>query len=307
MREEIKAGLTIIMAMFILTLSVIVIGGSRLFDSFDTYYTRLFNVTGLETGSMVKLGGMTIGRVLSIRPPQKENEPIVVEFGITKGTPLYEGMKASISQVGFVGDIFLQLSLTGKMGKRLSPGETIPSIEQSNFNTMMAKAEALTVSLKALVEDLNMLFNDDNIRSVVNILTNTNQLIVNTDQRLDSVVGSVKVLSERLSAVLSRAESLVSKTETLVDENMEGLRELISKARDNMVALERLIVSLQKASTKLDSTLLSATDLIDHQNENLNELFTKAIKATEALNEAITEFNQRPWRVLYKERTGKEE
>ncbi len=307
MREEIKAGLTIVGAMLILTLSVIAIGGSRLFDSFDTYYTRLFNVTGLETGSMVKLGGMTIGRVLSINPPQRENEPIVVELGITKGTPLYEGMKSSISQVGFVGDIFLQLSLTDKMGKRLTPGETIPSVEQSNFNTMMAKAEALTVSLKALVEDVNKLFTDDNIHRITRLLDNTNTIVVNTDKRLESVVGSLKMLSERLSSVISSAEAFISKTETVIDENREGLRELISKARDDMVALERLITSLEKASKKFDGTLASATNLLDNQNENLDELFRKVIKTTETLNEAIVEFNQRPWRVLYRERTGKEE
>lgn len=307
MREEIKAGLIIIGAMLVLTISVIAIGGSRLFDSFDIYYTRLFNVTGLETGSMVKLGGMTVGRVLSIRPPLKENDPIVIELGITKDTPLYEGVKASISQVGFVGDIFLQLSLGDSMGKRLKSGETIPSVEQSNFNTIMAKAEALTISLKRLVEDVNRLFTDDNIHRVSNILDNTNKIIVNTDKRLESVTVSLKSLSERLSSVMLKADSVISKTDSVIDENRDTLRELLSKAKDDMAALERLITSLERASKKMEGSFVSATTLLDHQNENLDELFRKIIRTTDSLNEAITEFNQRPWRMLYRERSQREE
>lgn len=300
MKEEIKAGLIITVAMTLLTISVIAIGGTKLFESLDVYYTRLIDVTGLEVGSQVKLGGMTVGRVLSIKPPERENEPILIEIGLKQGTMLYEGVTAYVSQVGFVGDIFLQLSLSNSTGRRLKVGETIPSIEQSNFNTMMAKAEELTLSLKRLTEDINRLFSEENINNTSRLIKDINTLVVNTDSRLETVVDTLKVLSGNLS-------SLISKAELLIEDNREDLRELLLKAKQDMVALEKLIKSLEGSSKNINKLLDTAEEVLDTQNHNLTELIKKVIKTTESLNEAIVEFNQRPWRLIYRERPQKEE
>ncbi|MCX8070616.1 MAG: MlaD family protein [Thermodesulfovibrionales bacterium] len=300
MRDEIKAGLTIIIAMAILTISVIFIGGSRLFDTFDIYYVKLYDVTGLETGSQVKLGGMRIGRVLSIIAPQKENDPIIIEIGLEKGTQLYEGVKASISQVGFVGDIFLQLYLGNANKNIIKPGSTIPSIEQSNFNTIMAKAEDLTVSLKKLVEDIDKVFTDKNINKISELLDNTNNLVVNTEKNLDTVIISLKYMSERLTSMIAKAEGMI-------DDNRDGIKEIVSKARDDLIALEKLIAHLEISAKTLNKTFNSADNLLQRQNQNLDELIENIILTIDNLNDAITEFNQKPWRLIYKDKRHKEE
>jgi len=300
MKDEIKAGFTIIMAMTILTLSVIFIGGSRLFDTFDVYYIKLFDVTGLETGSQVKLGGMRVGRVLSIIAPKKEKEPITIEIGLDKGTILYEGVKASISQVGFVGDIFLQLYLGDTSKTIIKPGSTIPSIEQSNFNTIMAKAEDLTVSLKKLVEDVDKVFSDKNVKKFSELLDNTNTLIVNTDKRMEITLISLKTMSDRLT-------SLIIKAEAIADDNREGIREVVSKARDNLVAIEKLIQQLEGSARSFDTALASVNILMQRQNQNLDELIQNIINTIDNLNDAINDFNQRPWRIIYKDKKEREE
>lgn len=300
MKEEIKAGLIITVAMTLLTISVIVIGGTKLFEGLDVYYTRLYDVTGLEEGSQVKLGGLTVGRVLSIKPPEREKEPILIEIGLKQDTPLYEGVNAYVSQVGFVGDIFLQLSLTNSTGRRLKVGETIPSIEQSNFNTMMAKAEELTLSLKRLTEDINRLFSEENINNTSRLIKDVNTLVVNTDSRLETVVNTLKALSMHLSSLLSKAESVI-------EDNRQDLRELLLKAKQDMITLERLINSLEGSSKNFNKLLDTAEEVLDTQNHNLTELIKKVIKTTDNLNEAIVEFNQRPWRLIYRERPQKEE
>lgn len=300
MRDEIKAGLIITIGMAILTLSVIAIGGSKIFDSFDVYYVKLFNVTGLDSGSNVMLGGMKVGRVLSIRSPEKPNSPIIIEIGIDKGTPIYEGTTANISQVGFVGDIFLQLHLNPTKGDRIPPNSFIPAVEQSNFNTIMAKAEELTVSLKKLVEDTNKIFTDENTKKVSMILDNTNNIIVNTDKRLEHAVSSLKDMVSRLNSTLS-------KIETTIDDNRGDIRDIVIKLKRDIDAIEGLISSLKETSQSINKTVNSANHMIQNQNENLDLIFMQLIKTTDSLNEAIVEFNQRPWRLLYREIPIKEE
>ncbi|MFQ3574153.1 MAG: MlaD family protein [Thermodesulfovibrionales bacterium] len=300
MRDEIKAGLIIVIGMAILTVSVIAIGGTKFFDSFDVYYVKLYNVTGLDSGSNVMLGGMKIGRVLSIKAPEKPNSPIIVEIGIDKGTAIYEGTTATISQIGFVGDIFLQLYLNPTKGNRIPPNSYIPAIEQSNFNTIMAKAEELTVSLKKLVEDTNKIFTDENTKKVSQILDNTNKIIVNTDKRLEIAVLSLQNMVVRLNSTLTRVESTI-------DDNRSDVREIVIRLKNNLGEIETLIKSLKENSANINTTIHSANNLINDQNENLDIMFKQLIKATDSLNEAIVDFNQRPWRLLYREAVTKEE
>lgn len=300
MRDEIKAGLIVIIGMTILTLSVIAIGGSKIFDTFDVYFVKFYNVTGLDSGSNVMLGGMKVGRVLSIKSPEKPNSPIIVEIGIDKGTVLYEGTTATISQIGFVGDIFLQLYLNPTKGNRIPPNSFIPSIEQSNFNTIMAKAEELTVSLKRLVEDTNKLFTDENTKKVSMILDNSNKIIINTDKRLEIAVLTLQDMVKRLNSTLSKVEEVI-------DDNRSDIRDIVVKLKNDIDAIGHLIKSLKDTSTNINQTVSSANNLLQNQNENLDVMFKQLIKTTDSLNEAIMEFNQKPWRLLYREAVTREE
>ncbi|MCX8027461.1 MAG: MlaD family protein [Thermodesulfovibrionales bacterium] len=300
MRDEIKAGLIIIIGMAILTLSVIAIGGTKIFDSFDVYYVKLYNVTGLDSGSAVMLGGMKVGRVLSIMAPEKPNSPITIEIGIDKGTTLYEGTTATISQIGFVGDIFLQLYLNPTKGGKIPPKSTIPAIEQSNFNTIMAKAEELTVSLKRLVEDTNKVFTDENTKKISTILDNTNTIILNTDKRLELAIVSLQEMTTKLNSTLTKIESTI-------DDNRSDIRDIVVKLKKDLDAVEDLINSLKGVSNKIASTADSANHMIQNQNENLDSVLKQLVKTTDSLNDAIIEFKNRPWRLFYREVVGKEE
>ena len=47
-KEEIKAGIIIGASFLILTALVILIGGSNMFEKFDTYYVKVMNTSGLK-------------------------------------------------------------------------------------------------------------------------------------------------------------------------------------------------------------------------------------------------------------------
>jgi phospholipid/cholesterol/gamma-HCH transport system substrate-binding protein len=68
LKDEIKAGIIILTSIVILSVFVILIGGSQFLEKYDTYTVRVMNAAGLETGAQVKLGGVRVGRVLNIVP-----------------------------------------------------------------------------------------------------------------------------------------------------------------------------------------------------------------------------------------------
>ena len=84
-KEEIKAGLIVIISLVLLSGFIILIGGSQFFEKLDKYYVKVMDAAGLEVGAQVKLGGVRIGRVLNINAPKGPGQPITIEIGIKNG------------------------------------------------------------------------------------------------------------------------------------------------------------------------------------------------------------------------------
>ena len=158
MKEEVKAGTIIVVSLAILSAFIVLIGGGRFFDNYDTYQVHVMNAGGLEVGAQVRLGGVRIGRILSINPPAGPGKPVTIEIGIKKGTVLYKGTRANITQLGFVGDIYLLLTVQETTNEKIKVGDVIPSKEQVQFDVLMAKLEGIADSVDKLIKDINKIF-----------------------------------------------------------------------------------------------------------------------------------------------------
>lgn len=96
-------------------------GGSHLI------YARFESVAGLEAGHPVKMLGLKIGRVQSLRMDQ-ENQVALAELKIDKHITIYDDAFASIKMQGLLGDHYVSID-PGGSGSILQPGETIVETE----------------------------------------------------------------------------------------------------------------------------------------------------------------------------------
>ncbi len=290
MREEIKAGLIIVVSMFLLTALIILIGGSQFLDKFDTYFIKVKNAAGLEAGAQVKLGGVRIGRVVSVKEPQQAGESVVVEIGIKQGKPIYKGTKASVTQVGFVGDIYLLLSVDDTVNERIKVGEVIPSEEVVDFGVIMSKVEGLSKSLDSLIQDINKVFSAQNIKQVESLLKNTDKAIVSATSNIDKMTADIRTTADKLSNVLDELEGLLKN-------NKGEFTQVLKKAREALDKAEGMLKSIEKTSKTVDRT-------IDHQSQNLDALLNTMTRTTDELQDLIHEIKSKPWSIIYKEGKG---
>ena len=290
MREEIKAGLIIVISLALLTLVVVLIGGGPFFEKFDHYSIRVRNAAGLEPGAQVKLGGVRIGRVLGIREPQLPGESVVIEIGIKRGKPIYKGTKALITQVGFVGDIYLLLTVNDTVNERITVGDIIPSEEVVDFGVIMAKVEILSRSLDALIRDIDKVFSPENIRQVESLLGNTNKTIVSASSHVQNISLNIRAATDKLSVVLDELESLVRN-------NKAEFSQVLKKAREDLEKAEGMISSIEKSAKTVDRT-------VDLQSQNLDALLSSMTRTTDELQDLIHELKRKPWSVIYKEGKG---
>lgn len=308
--EEIKAGLIIVLAFAILSGFVILIGGSQAFAKYDTYTIRVLDAAGIEEGAQVKLGGVRIGRVQAVIPPAAPGEPIIISLGVKQGTPLYQGTKAAISQVGLMGDIYIQLAINGVdqgVKARFRPGETIPVTEQVQLAAMMARLNRISESVEGVVKDLgrvfkdvDLIFSDQNVKEVASLLRNANTAIVSGSSRIDQIAASVKGSTGRLERTLTEVEGLARETRAEV-------APLLARARGDLDQAGQLIRSLEQTSKSTTGTMLTADRVIDRQSRNLDRLSQALIRTSEELRDTLNEIRNKPWSVLYKENRGGEE
>ena len=299
-KEEIKAGIIIVASFLILSGFVILIGGTQIFEKLDFYYVKVMNAAGVEEGAQVKLGGVKIGKVLSISPPGASGEPVTIKIGVKKGTALYKGTKASITQVGFVGDIYLLLSIDKTTKEQFKPGDTIPADEQVQFAVLMARLDSISQSVDGLIKDIDMIFSEKNIREVEDILKNANTAIVSGSSNLDKVASALKGTTAKLELVLNEVEGLVK-------DNKAEVAQLIKRAREGVEKAGEMIKTIETAAKSANTTMKTADRAIDHQSQNLDILLHTLNRTTEDLRDALHEIKAKPWSVVYKEGQGKEE
>ena len=297
MKEEIKAGIIIVTSFVILTGFIILIGGGQVFEKFDTYYIKVMNTSGLDTGSQVKLGGVRVGRVLGVKAPVKSGDPVTIEIGLKRGTSIYKGTKALIAQVGFVGDIYLLLLIDKTTDETIRAGEVIPLEEKVSFDVLMSKMDGLSQSVDTLLRDMNMLFSQKNIKGIETLIGNTNNAIVSGSTNIDKMAFSMKVTTEKLDRVLNEIEDLVRGNKTEVSQLIRKAREDIEKAGD-------MIKSIESTAKSVEKTSKSADRIIDLQSRNIESLLNTMTKTTEELQELLQEIKNKPWSMIYKEKKG---
>ncbi len=294
LREEVKAGLIILISLILLSGFIILIGGSQFFEKLDRYYVKVMNAAGLEVGAQVKLGGVRVGRVLSITPPDGPGKPITIEIGITRGTTLYQGTKASITQVGFVGDIYLLLSVDKTTDLPIKVGETIPSEEQIQFGRMMARMEDLSRAIENLISDVNKLFSQKNIGGIEKVIENTNKTIVSASSNLNQIVNALKGTTDKLESVLNEIGVLVSENKVEVSLMVRRARETVEKVKETV---EKAGLEIEKAGgeiRKVGSGIEKAEGMIkafEDTARSINRASQSANSAIQSADKTIKSFD----------------
>jgi phospholipid/cholesterol/gamma-HCH transport system substrate-binding protein len=104
--------------------ALLMVFGQLRFQQGSIYKAEFTNVTGLEGGNFVRIAGVEVGKVKTIRI--NSDDVAVVEFSADPSVVLTEGTKAMIRYDNLIGGRYLDLQEGAGGVKRLTPGQTIP-------------------------------------------------------------------------------------------------------------------------------------------------------------------------------------
>ena len=250
--EKVRLGIFVGTASAVLLGTVIVLAGLKAFESRDEYRVRFSdNVGGLEVSAQVKYQGLRVGRVDAMHIAADEPSKIEVVLSVETGTVLYTGTTASMESSGLTGLKNINLSPGDPRQAVLPPGSMLPT-EKSFFDKLTGQAEAITLKVETIANQLATWTSEENRIRIETILDNMSNLTASTNRLVTDV-------REPLTAALTEVAKSGNSVRATADATTKTLNEVRDELRLTLEAARGTLVETRRIMTAIDNKQLSET------------------------------------------------
>ncbi len=153
-----RVGVFVAVGLLVMGLLVFVIGEERnMFQSHATLHTSFVNTGGLRTGSPVRMGGVTVGAVTSVRfGTSPADTRLHVDFEITRVAlaRIRRNSRAEIASKGLLGDKALDITIGDPAQPPVADGETITGVNEDAIADAVRNAGAILNRANGLLDNL---------------------------------------------------------------------------------------------------------------------------------------------------------
>jgi phospholipid/cholesterol/gamma-HCH transport system substrate-binding protein len=266
------------------------LAGLILFSNYPAVFNRgrefhsIFgSVAGLNVGDEVRYGGLLVGQVTQVDLSEEDPTQIVVTFRVRRKTPMRVDTKASITQVGFLGAPYLNLTPGKSDAPVLPPGSRVPSADQMNFQDALTRLASFFERADTLLNSAERIAKSSPLDRVDRTLTQVEHLVTTANSGTDKIFGQLDTATQRLSDVLNRTDRLIAQLDNAVK---TATPELSSTQKEAIAALREM------------RTLVS--DMRDALNEGggADQMVRNLAATADNLNRLTTRLERDPTSVL---------
>jgi phospholipid/cholesterol/gamma-HCH transport system substrate-binding protein len=200
--DQLKVGVLILVALFILAVAVIKLGqAGNLFGKRYRLVAFVASASGLRLGGPVTVAGQLAGSVKDIEflPPDADttrNLKLVLEVDLRLTEQVRQDSRAKVKSMGLLGDKVFDISPGTPRYRVLHEGDTLVMVPSTDYEAVVVQASAAINEVVGLTRDL---------KQVTAGIT-----------RGDGTIGQLvtnRVLYDQLNATLARTASLMARLE----------------------------------------------------------------------------------------------
>ncbi len=274
---------------------------SNEYKLYKIYFSE--NVSGLNVDSSVKLKGVEIGKVASIKIDPKNINRVEVIVKIQKDVPIKEDMVAYLEPIGITGLLSIIIDGGSNSSKPLLAKDgTIPVIKSRPSWLVNTKNSVANIA-KNLNETLlrfNQLLDKNNIQNISETITNIKDLSSHT-----------KKLEKALEDLVRNSNNtIITLNRKVQDLNVTLFNTLAKESYSDLVLLRKhtlpLLKSLQKSSDRFRAVVNRVDKGLKRGNYNLKAIFepmTIDLRVlTNSVNSLVREIEQSPSDLIFKSR-----
>lgn len=280
--REVKVGIMVIAAIFVLYAGLNFLKGTDIFSSVNNYYTTYDNIGGLVSSSPVYVKGYKVGQVEQVIYDFSKEKSFVIKISVSKDIKLPKGTLIQLYDEGLMGGKALQLvfapitatqtmyesgdtldsqvsvGLMGQLAGDLMPKiENIATqadslirsvrilVENKNLNKSLASIESTTADLAVSSSQLKKMMNNDvpHILKDVNVLTTDFKQISGNLKQIDFNATFVSI--NHTIANLNLATDKINSSEGTIGLLLNN-KDLYFNLSTTVTSADKLLVDMQK-------------------------------------------------------------
>ncbi len=249
--NEVKVGLSIVLAVVVLIVGVRYFQDLPIFSSSYLLTANFENVSGLSAGNPVRLSGVNVGTVESVQLQQDE-ETVRVRFRVNENVLIPEGSMAEVRGFSALGGV--------RLGIRPGPSSNPPLQPGSIINTPSGPGllDQLTQQGPEMTSKVDSVL--DNTSRATGALANqmeeggdlqqTLASLRNVATTLESVSGGEE---ETLRSAIQNLETITADLQSFTSENSDSLGVTVQRVNRNLTRLEQNLANLERTTAALGS------------------------------------------------------
>lgn len=296
--NELKIGLTVIVAIIVAFLGYTFMKDIPLFKSSTTIHTKFDQVYGLTPGNVVNIKGFKIGTVK--RMDLLDSDSTRVTLNIEEGHQIPKGSVALLKSSGVLGGKFIEIEKSDSQEIVQDQGSIEGKFEKGIMDSFAEEGERLSDDISGsirgveeLVTSLNQTMNEENKQNISGIIRN-----------LESSTGSLnKVIQDRqtdLDQMIQEAKNTLQNLEELSGDNKEKLSTLIENLEATSAELETLSTGLNETNLTLNEVLVKINNGEGTLGKMVNDpsLYNNIDSLSVNLNQLIKNINDDPGKYM---------
>lgn len=265
-------------ALAIVTIAMLILGynymkGNNLFTKDATYYARYDRLDGLMVASLVKINGLTIGRVMDLELIQDSTQDIIATISVKGNINIPKGSVARIISSDLLGSKAIEVEFS-KNKDFYKDGDTLVADIKDDLTTQVSneilpvklKAESLLTSMDSILTTIKLIFNEgtqDDIRnsitSIKRTLTNLDNstgtidtILKNNTSRLNRIFGNIEAITTNLKNSEKEITTIVSNFAAVSDSlRMSKISETVNHANDVLAATDSVLDKINRGEGSL--------------------------------------------------------
>jgi phospholipid/cholesterol/gamma-HCH transport system substrate-binding protein len=163
---ELRVGLFVLVGLFVIAVGTFYVTGAGFWGPKYRLRTYLPEVSGLATGAPVRIDGVNVGNVESLRlvphsptqaPDKNKNIEVVMRIDRRFEPDILTDSMASLRTEGLLGNTYVNIT-RGFTGISLKEGQEVPGTEEKAIKEVVERSSDLLGNLQALTVDVQDLF-----------------------------------------------------------------------------------------------------------------------------------------------------
>lgn len=203
-----------------------------LFRRGSEYRAAFRSVAGLNLGDEVRYGGLIVGSVTRLTLDPTDPTRIEVTFRVRPQTPVRADTYATITQVGLLGQPYLNLEPGLPSSPALPPRSVLPTLDNLTFQDAMSRLAVFLDRADTLLHGVERIAASSPWDRIDRTLSRVDALLMNAAAGSERVMENLDQATGQLAGMIERTERLIVSLDTA----FRGASPAIQRAQRDAVA-----------------------------------------------------------------------